>query len=281
MKSSAAAHSALPLVDVVIPVHNEERDLEPNVGRLRTYLDESFPYRAVVTIVDNASTDATRVIGTQLAAVLPGVRYLRLDQKGRGRALAAAWSRSRAGVVAYMDVDLSTGLDALLPLVAPLVSGDCDLAIGSRLAPGSQVRRGVKRELLSRAYSRLLRLALRVRFSDAQCGFKALRMDVARRLVPLVEDRSWFFDTELLVLAERAGLRVHEVPVEWIDDFDSRVDIAATIVEDLRGVWRLWRSRRPARRLWRCEAATSAASRQPSGASRARRQHVKDINVFN
>ena len=160
--------------------------------------------------------------GPELAAVLPGVRYLRLDQKGRGRALAAAWSRSRAGVVAYMDVDLSTGLDALLPLVAPLVSGDCDLAIGSRLAPGSQVRRGVKRELLSRAYNRLLRLALSVRFSDAQCGFKALRMDVARRLVPLVEDRSWFFDTELLVLAERAGLRVHEVPVEWIDDPDSR-----------------------------------------------------------
>jgi glycosyltransferase involved in cell wall biosynthesis len=248
MNSSGDAPSNPALVDVVIPVHNEERDLEPSVRRLRTFLDEGFPYRAVITIADNASTDATRVIGTRLAAALPGVWYLRLDQKGRGRALAAAWSRSRAGVVAYMDVDLSTGLDALLPLVAPLLGGDCDLAIGSRLAPGSQVRRGIKRELISRSYNRLLRLALGVRFSDAQCGFKALRGDVAQRLVPRVEDRAWFFDTELLVLAERAGLRIHEVPVVWIDDPDSRVDIVATVAEDLRGVWRLLRSRKPGAR---------------------------------
>ncbi len=281
MKSSAATPSAPPLVDVVLPVHNEERDLEPSVLRLRTHLDERFPFRAVVTIADNASTDATRIIGTRLAAALPGVRYLRLDQKGRGRALAAAWSRSRAGVVAYMDVDLSTGLDALLPLVAPLVSGDCDLAIGSRLAPGSHVRRGIKRELLSRSYNRLLRLALGVRFSDAQCGFKALRGDVAGRLVPQVENRSWFFDTELLVLAERAGLRIHEVPVEWIDDPDSKVEIAATILEDLRGVWRL-------RRSWPSRTQSLPAhdgglrnAHQRGGAPRAHPQRVKDIRVLN
>jgi len=279
MNSSAAGSTALPLVDVVVPVHNEERDLEPSVARLRTYLDERFPFRAVITIADNASTDATRVIGTRLAAVLPGVRYLRLDQKGRGRALAAAWSRSRAGVVAYMDVDLSTNLDALLPLVLPLIGGDCDLAIGSRLAPGSRVRRGIKRELISRSYNRLLRLALGARFSDAQCGFKALRAEVARRLLPSVEDRSWFFDTELLVLAERAGLRIHEVPVEWTDDPDSRVDIMATIVEDLRGVWRLRRARpAPAQD----PAGRGGGLRRSRGRRlRSRPRPVKDIRVLN
>jgi hypothetical protein len=148
-----------------------------------------------------------------------------------------------------MDVDLSTGLEALLPLVAPLLSGHSDLAIGSRLAAGAHVRRGVRREVISRGYNLLLRLALGVRFRDAQCGFKAVRADVARRLLPGVENRNWFFDTELLVLAERAGLRIHEVPVDWIDDPDSRVRIAATVTEDLRGVWRLLRSRGPQRPL--------------------------------
>jgi putative flippase GtrA len=147
-------------------------------------------------------------------------------------------------VVAYMDVDLSTDLDALLPLVAPLLSGHSDVAIGSRLAPGARVIRGPKREFISRSYNHLLRAVLGVRFRDAQCGFKALRRDVARALLPLVEDDAWFFDTELLVLAERAGLRIHEVPVDWIDDPDSRVDIVSTATDDMRGVWRLLRSRR-------------------------------------
>jgi glycosyltransferase involved in cell wall biosynthesis len=239
--SNLAALPGQPLVDIVIPVHNEEHDVEPSVRRLRAHLDNHFPYQTVITIADNASTDATPKVGARLAAELASVRYLRLDRKGRGLALAAAWSRSAAPVVAYMDVDLSTDLDALLPLVTPLISGRSDLAIGSRLAPGARVRRGLKRELLSRSYNHLLRIALRVRFSDAQCGFKALRADVARRLLPEVENRAWFFDTELLVLAEREGLRIHEVPVEWTDDPDSRVDIVATATEDLRGVWRLLR----------------------------------------
>jgi putative flippase GtrA len=164
---------------------------------------------------------------------------MRLERKGRGRALRAAWSASDADVVAYMDVDLSTDLRALLPLVAPLVSGHSDVAIGSRLAPGARVQRGPKRELISRAYNHVLRGTLRARFSDAQCGFKAVRGDVARELVPEILDDSWFFDTELLVLAQRRGLRIHEVPVDWVDDPDSRVDIVSTAIDDLRGVARL------------------------------------------
>jgi len=234
-----------PLVYIVVPVYNEERDLEPSVRRLRTYLDEHLPFSARVTIADNASTDATWQTATRLERELPDVRAFHLDRKGRGRALREAWLASDAAVLAYMDVDLSTGLDALLPLVAPLISGHSDIAIGSRLAPGSHVVRGPKREFISRGYNLLLRTVLRVRFRDAQCGFKAIRSDVAHSLVPNVEDQAWFFDTELLVLAERAGLRIHEVPVDWIDDSDSRVDVTSTAIEDLRGMWRLLRHRDP------------------------------------
>jgi glycosyltransferase involved in cell wall biosynthesis len=226
-------------VDIVIPVHNEERDLVPSVRRLYAYLEDRFPFPTTITIVDNASTDATWPIAEYLASELPNVRAIHLDAKGRGRALRTAWLASQASIVAYMDVDLSTDLDALLPLVAPLISGHSDVAIGSRLARGARVRRGPKRELISRAYNFLLHLGLGATFTDAQCGFKAITAVAARRLIPAVEDQAWFFDTELLVLAQRAGMRIHEVPVDWVDDPDSRVDIAKTAIDDLRGILRL------------------------------------------
>ncbi|MGE3289501.1 MAG: glycosyltransferase [Pseudonocardia sp.] len=229
-----------PVLDVVVPVYNEATDLEPSVRRLYAHL-EGLPYRFRVTIADNASTDATPTIAARLAAELPHVTVLRLEAKGRGRAPAAAWGSSDAEVLAYCDVDLSTDLAALLPLVAPLVSGHSDLAIGTRLGRGAHVVRGTKREVISRAYNLLLRGTLAIGFTDAQCGFKAIRADVARRLLPFVQDTGWFFDTELLVLAERAGLRIHEVPVDWVDDPDSRVDIVATALADLRGIARLGR----------------------------------------
>ena len=232
---------APPTVDVVVPLHNEEHDLEPSVRRVHAYLNERFPFTFRITIADNASTDGTLEIARRLAAELPEVTALRLGEKGRGRALHAAWSSSDSPVLAYMDVDLSTDLDALLPLVAPLVSGHSDLAIGSRLVRSARVHRGLKRELVSRTYNRILHLTLRSRFSDAQCGFKAIRADRASVLLPLIDDRGWFFDTELLVLAERSGLRIHEVPVDWVDDPDSRVDIVSTAIADLRGVGRLVR----------------------------------------
>lgn len=231
--------SSDPLIDVVIPVYNEERDLGPSVRRLREFLDTKFPFPAVITIADNASKDGTLAIAQSLARELPRVRVLHLDAKGRGRALRAAWLQSDATIVSYMDVDLSTDLNALHPLIAPLLSGHSDLAIGSRLARGARVARGPKREIISRGYMLVLRLALGAHFSDAQCGFKAVRTSVAKQLVPRIKDQGWFFDTELLILAQRAGLRVHEVPVDWTDDPDSRVAIMRTAVDDLRGVWRL------------------------------------------
>ena len=167
------------------------------------------------------------------------MRAVRIDRPGRGGALRSVWSASEADVCAYMDVDLSTDLNALLPLVAPLLSGHSDVAIGTRLARGARVIRGPKREIISRCYNLLLHATLGTRFSDAQCGFKAIRADVARALLPLTTDTGWFFDTELLVLAERAGLRIHEVPVDWIDDPDSRVNVVGTALADLRGIVRL------------------------------------------
>jgi glycosyltransferase involved in cell wall biosynthesis/putative flippase GtrA len=230
------------VIDVVIPVYNEETDLAPCVRRLHAHLSESFPYPFRITVADNASTDGTLAIAHTLADELPEVAVLHLSEKGRGRALRAAWTASGAQVLAYMDVDLSTDLAALLPLVAPLLSGHSDLSIGTRLSRGSRVVRGAKREFISRCYNLLLRGTLSVRFSDAQCGFKAIRNDVAEQLLPLVQDTGWFFDTELLVLAQRAGLRIHEVPVDWVDDPDSRVDIVATALADLKGIARLARA---------------------------------------
>ncbi|HEV7450317.1 MAG TPA: glycosyltransferase, partial [Pseudonocardiaceae bacterium] len=176
------------LIEIVIPVYNEERELPGCVQVLHSYLREHFPFETTITIADNASTDATAQVARVLAEALPGVQVLRLEEKGRGRALRAAWSASDADVVAYLDVDLSTGLDALLPLVAPLINGHSDLAIGSRLAPGARTVRGTKRELISRGYNALVRLSHGASFTDAQCGFKAARTDVIRELLPAVRD---------------------------------------------------------------------------------------------
>jgi hypothetical protein len=231
--------SETPQVDIVVPVKNEEHDLAPSVTRLVGYLRDSFPFTARVTIADNGSTDGTWPEACALEVRFPEVRAVHLELPGRGRALHQIWSSSDAEVLAYMDVDLSTDLNALLPLVAPLLSGHSDVAIGTRLARSSRVIRGPKREVISRCYNLLLHGILGVGFSDAQCGFKAIRAEQARELLPLVEDRGWFFDTELLVLAERAGLRIHEVPVDWIDDPDSRVNIVATARGDLQGIARV------------------------------------------
>ena len=226
-----ATERARPQVEIVVPVHDEETALALSVRRLHRFLTAEFPFSWRIVIADNASTDATPAVARELAAALPGVSVLRLDRKGRGRALRAAWTGSEARVVCYMDVDLSTDLRALLPLVAPLLSGHSDIAIGTRLARSARVVRGPKRELISRSYNRLLRMTLRARFSDAQCGFKAVRSDLLPSLLPEVKDESWFFDTELLVRAQRRGLRIH--------DPDSRVSIMRTAVDDLRGVARL------------------------------------------
>ena len=226
-------------LEIVVPVYNEEAVLERSITRLAEYLTNEMPSTWKITIADNASTDRTPLIAARLSEHLPNVGYRRLEVKGRGCALRDAWSASDAKVLAYLDVDLSTDLAALPPLVAPLLSGHSDISIGTRLGQSSRVSRGPKREFISRSYNFLLRRTMQVRFSDAQCGFKAIRADVARRLLPHVEDNGWFFDTELLIIAERSGLRIHEIPVDWVDDPDSRVDIGQTALDDLKGMVRV------------------------------------------
>jgi len=250
-----SALTSAPVLDIVIPVYNEERVLERSVRALHTHVHEALPFATRITIADNASGDATRWIGMRLAATLDRVHFVHLPEKGRGRALRTAWLASDARVLAYMDVDLSTRLDGLAALIAPLLSGRCDISIGSRLAPGAHVTRSLEREVISRSYNLLLRSVLHAQFRDAQCGFKALRAQVAHDLLPMVRDDGWFFDTELLVTAQRCGLRIHEVPVAWVEDSDSRVNIPRTVVTDLRGVVRLLAETAPAPAALRSQAA--------------------------
>ncbi len=231
-----------PTVDIAIPVYNEQDALARCITRLRREA-AGLPWDIGLVIVDNASTDGTPRIGATLADLHADIRYRRLESKGRGRALHTAWMESGADLCVYMDVDLSTDLAALAPALAVLGSGHSDVCIGSRLTRGAQVRRGLKREVVSRCYNAMLKVTLGARYSDAQCGFKAITRDAARALLPYVRDNEWFFDTELLTLAQWAGLRIHEIPVDWVDDPVSSVDILATAKGDLRGILRMTRTR--------------------------------------
>jgi glycosyltransferase involved in cell wall biosynthesis len=226
-------------VDVVIPVLNEAHVLETSTLKLRSFLRDNAKFKWQIVIVDNGSTDGTLDVAQNLAAKFGDVKWMHLNVKGRGRALRETWHRSTADIVAYMDVDLSTELAALPKLIDAIVREGYDIAVGSRLAKGSNTKRCLKREVTSKIYNIILRFVLSVRFSDAQCGFKAVTRDVVVRLVPQIRDQSWFFDTELLVLAEKQKYRIKDVPVRWIEDDDSRVKIVPTAWEDLKGVFRL------------------------------------------
>ncbi len=226
-------------VDIVLPVLNEAYILEESVRTLCMYMEDNLPYHYQIIIADNGSTDGTRRVAAMLAEHFPAVRAVCLPEKGRGRALKQAWLQSRADIVSYMDIDLSTNLDAFVPMITPLVTGDAAIAVGSRLMEESQTTRGLKRDIISRCYNRLIRWTMRTKFVDAQCGFKAMRRDVAQQLLPHVKDTAWFFDTELLVKAEYEGYTIHEEPVEWIEDTDSRVHIVKTATEDIKGLSRV------------------------------------------
>jgi len=227
--------------------HREQRAIESTLSTLVSYLSAECPYDWRITVVDNGSTDRTWLLASSFVAADDRTRAIRLDRPGRGGALKEAWSTSSADVVAYMDVDLSTGLESLRPLLEPIVQGETDISIGSRLAPGAIIERSVQREIISRIYNMIARRVLHYTVRDAQCGFKAMRASVARDLIPRIEDDGWFFDTELLVLAWRDGLRINEIPVHWVEDDDSRVRIMETALDDLRGIWRLWRAGRSGR----------------------------------
>jgi glycosyltransferase involved in cell wall biosynthesis len=228
-------------VDIVIPVFNESRILPATIGTLVAFLSHSCPYDWRVLIADNASTDETPAVVRDLERRHDRVRGVRIESKGRGIALRNTWTGSGAAWHVYMDADLSTGLDALGPLLQRLADG-YDIAAGSRHVPHAVLTRSLRRDVLSRMYNVLLRALFRTSLSDAQCGFKAVTRRVVTELVPHVKSNKWFFDTELLVMAERAGYRVAEVPVRWVEDRDSRVNIPQTVIEYLGELWRLKRT---------------------------------------
>jgi glycosyltransferase involved in cell wall biosynthesis len=234
-------------IDLVIPVLDEEAQLEASVRRLLSPGVPDWPTNLRLIIADNGSTDRTPEIAQRLAEELSQVSHLWLEERGRGRALKQAWSGSEADILAYMDVDLSTGLEAFPRLLAPLIAGRADVAIGCRLHPAARVVRRWQREFISRAYNRLAQVTAGARVRDLQCGFKAITRNAARRLLPLIEDTGWFFDTELLLLAGHLGFRVQEEPVGWTDDPDSRVRLCRTAWEDWKGLLRVRRSIRQGR----------------------------------
>ncbi len=254
---------SLPIVDLVIPVLNEAHVLEKSVQRVRAFLNERFPYPARIVIADNGSTDGTGEVARRLSEAHADVRYFSIDRRGRGRALRKAWAESDADIVAYTDVDLSTDLEALTTLCRGIHEEGYDLGTGSRLKSGCKVTRCFKREAISRLYNLFIKCVLFTRFSDAQCGFKALSRRVVNDVVPLIKNQHWFFDTEMLVLAEKLGYRLLDIPVRWVEDADTRVKIVSTAWEDIKGVfrlrWKIW--------MWRFTGVLSkkrrAALEQP------------------
>lgn len=226
-------------VDVVIPVLNEAHVLERSVATVRGFLGENLAYDWKIVIVDNGSTDGTYEVAQNLVHKFEDVKFVHLEEKGRGRALREAWQTSTSDVVLYTDVDLSTELAALPKLVKALVEEGYDIAIGSRLAKESMTKRSFKREITSQVYNRFVKCILFTKFTDAQCGFKAVTREVVKRVVPQIKDQGWFFDTELLVLGEKQGYKIKDIPVVWIEDDDSRVKIVPTALKNIKGVFRL------------------------------------------
>lgn len=249
-------------VEIVLPVYNEERVLEASVRTLHAFLTEHLAHDWRITIADNGSKDATLGVATLLAAELPNVTEIHIPEPGRGRTLTQAWLASDADVLAYMDIDLSTGLESFPTLVEGIVQGRCDIAAGTRLGADAQTTRSLKREVLSRGFVFLINTLFATNLRDTQCGFKAISRSCAQRILPLTKDSGWFWDTELLLLAEKGGWRVAFVPVRWVEDRDSRVRIVRTVWRDLTGLARMrrfdWRlARKSSAPTWNVETVTT------------------------
>jgi glycosyltransferase involved in cell wall biosynthesis len=229
------------LVNITIPVYNEEKILPSSIASLHAFLGQHCRFDWEIVVANNASTDGTLEVAKRLSKEFSNVRVVHLEQKGRGRALRKTWMESQADILSYMDVDLSSNLFAFPPLIEALVSGGFDIGIGSRLLKASTTKRSIKREVISRIYNVMVKAFFFTKFSDAQCGFKAISKKAAAELLPKVEDNGWFFDTELLVTGERLGYRIFDLPVSWVEDMDSRVKIVSTAIDDIKGLIRVKR----------------------------------------
>jgi len=228
-------------VDVVLPVFNEEHVLERSVRALHIFLSDNLNHEWRIVIADNGSRDRTFEIAERLEKELTAVEARHIPEAGRGRALTRSWLDTEAEVLSYMDIDLSTDLDAFPRLVNAISSRQFDVAAGTRLGPGTETTRSLKREVLSRAFVLLINVLFGTSLRDTQCGFKAVSRDAAQKLLPLIQDTGWFWDTELLLLAAKSGCNVTFVPVRWLEDPDSRVRVVSTVWRDLKGLARMRR----------------------------------------
>jgi len=230
-----------PTVEITIPVYNEEVELTKHIEKLSAFCRKNLEaYDWNITIADNASSDNTPIIAATLAKKDPHVTFFRLEEKGRGRAIKRVWSQSNADYCTYMDLDLSTDLVHLPKIIHALENG-YDIAIGSRLAKGAKVEgRTLLREITSRTLNFFfIQAFFQTHFTDAQCGFKGVTKHVVEELLPHILDNDWFFDGELLIVAEKSGYKIHEEPVHWVDNPGSTVRLYSTIIGDLKVMKRL------------------------------------------
>lgn len=228
-------------VEITVPVYNEEKELQEHILKLYDFCIKNLTkYQWNITIADNASNDNTPVVGALLAKNNSRISYFRLEKKGRGRAVKTVWSASPADFCAYMDLDLSTDL-CHLPSLFDALQNKYDIAVGSRLAKGAKVEgRTWLREIISRTLNFFfIRVWFHTHFTDAQCGFKAVTKNVVEKLIPYIKDNGWFFDGELLIVGEKAGYKIYEEPVHWVDNPGSTVRLYSTITGDIEVMMRL------------------------------------------
>lgn len=232
-------------VEITIPVYNEEKELEKHILILHDFcLKNLKSYDWHITIADNASIDNTPLIASAIAKKYPRISNFRLEQKGRGRAVKRVWNESGKDLCVYMDLDLSTDLVHLPKILWALENG-YDIAVGSRLAKGAKVEgRTFLRELTSRTLNFFfIQLFFRTNFTDAQCGFKGVTRNVIEKLIPKIKENDWFFDGELLIVAEKSGYKIYEEPVHWVDNPGSTVRLISTISGDIKVMARLLRDK--------------------------------------
>jgi glycosyltransferase involved in cell wall biosynthesis len=228
-------------IEITIPILNEEFRLEQGVTEAVEFLENSGIDNYSIVLADNGSTDNTEQIAQSLTKRFPTVKAIKVSKRGVGLALKQSWGSSEADFIGYMDVDLATDLNHILEAYRILQGEEVDVVNGSRLLPNSQVKnRSIIRGITSHGFNYLLKALLKVNISDGMCGFKFLKKTSYDKILKSgLENNEWFFCTELLVKAEWMGMNIHEIPVKWEDDSDSRVELFKTITKYLKEIKRL------------------------------------------
>jgi uncharacterized membrane protein YbhN (UPF0104 family) len=245
-------------VSVVLPAYNEANRIEDTVKVVKDTL-EKLDYGYEIIIAEDGSTDGTDEIAKRLSSRDPRIVHLHSDNRlGRGKALTNAMEIAKGDVVVYLDVDLSTDMDHLKELIDAVAKEGYDIATGSRLLKDSQTERPFKRDFASKVYNFLVRLMLGSKLRDHQCGFKAFKRSSVLKLLRDVKDNHWFWDTEVLVLAQRKGLRVKEIPVKWKQSGETKVKFTKDVLYMFSQILRMWMESKRSKRFMTVSILISA-----------------------